>query len=71
MKCKVTLALTDDHKLKGELHNRKDFEGEAKDQAEAIEKWKSLNGLDGIGITNWPIVVSEIKDEPVEPKKAK
>lgn len=72
MKCKVTLALTDAHALKGELQNRKDFEGDADSLEDAVNKWKSLNGLDGIGVSSWPVVATEVKAEvQAEPKKGK
>lgn len=46
--------------------NKKEWQGEAGDEKGAIEAWKSLNGLDGIGVENWPLAVKEVAVEAAE-----
>lgn len=59
---RVTLVPGDNPR--NEYINKRDYEGECASEKEAIEAWKTLNGLDGIGTDHWPVVVTLMATEP-------
>lgn len=50
---------------KNEYLNKRDYQGEHDTAEAAVAAWKSVNGLDGIGVANWPIEAVAV--QPVAP----
>lgn len=61
---KVTLNPGNDPKA--EHINKRDYVGDHATQADAVNAWKTLNGLDGIGVNNWPLVVEVVPSDEEE-----
>lgn len=56
----VSLADKNDKGIaKSEFTGKKDVTCEAETQEAAIAKWVAANGLEGIGLTGWPIRCTE------------
>lgn len=66
---RVTLVPGDNPR--NEYIGKKDFIGQCADEKAAVESWKTLNGLEGIGVEAWPLTVSEAEEEEAPPAPPK
>lgn len=58
---RVKVSLQPGENPRNEYVGKRDFEGDVASIDEAKAAWKTLNGLDGIGVDFWPIVAEEVK----------